>query len=212
MFIVVEGADAVGKNTLTGSLVKWFENDGRQAVKISFPRYETPVGKIIRAHLMNMVSLTASSASDHSKEPDMVASNDLMFQCLMLADKVDAASAIQKDLADGKIVIADRYWQSAYVYGCADGLSKDWLLRTHELLPKADVNILLDLAPEEAAARRPQYRDRYERDREKMAAVRQGYIELWDRHLDWDHIDASLPPEMVLNLAKGLVKNLSQAK
>ena len=201
----MEGADAVGKNTLTDGLLAWVEESEQQAIKISFPRYETPVGKLIKDHLTNKIFLEAAAGV---VSVDIEAANNLMFQCLMLADKVDAAALIRKELATGKTVILDRYWQSAYVYGSTDHLDSEWLLRTHDVLPQADVNILLDLPEEEASRRRPQYRDRYEQNREKMAAVRLGYLSLWSQK-NWDIIDASLPPETVLNLAKELVKKVS---
>lgn len=212
MFIVVEGSDAVGKNTLTESLLTLVRT-GRRATKVSFPRYDTPVGRLIRDHLMERIFLDGTAGAGISvSELDLASS--LMFQCLMLADKVDAASLIKRALDAGDVVIADRYWPSAYVYGKVEGLDADWLLRTHELLPEADVNILLDLPQEEALKRRPKMRDRNERDREKMAAVRQGYLDLWVTQDPerWYVVDAKQQPEVVLKCVKDIMNKLSQAK
>lgn len=195
MFIVVEGADAVGKNTLTTSLVETFQSLEVEAVKMSFPRYATPVGELILAHLKGEVVLNGPNGIPLS-------GNDLMFQCLMLADKVDAAAEIMAALDSGKQVICDRYWQSAYVYGSSDGLDKAWLFRTHLLMPKATANILLDLPVEESARRRPEYRDRYEKNRTKMALVAAGYRQLWAEKAkedpSWHVVDASQTPDEVL--------------
>lgn len=189
MFVVVEGADAVGKNTLTTGLVDAFESLGCMTMKVSFPRYETPVGQLILAHLKSEVVLMGRPTNGHPHS-----SNDLMFQCLMLADKIDAAVEIKAALDAGKIVIADRYWQSAYVYGSSDGLDKEWLARTHLLLPEASLNVLLDLPAEESAKRRPEYRDRYEKNRSKMALVAAGYRQLWTEKKEdprWQVVDAA---------------------
>lgn len=212
MFIVVEGADAVGKNTLTESLLALLKT-GRNATKVSFPRYETPVGKLIRDHLTERIFLDGAAGS-RTSVAELDAASSLMFQCLMLADKVDAASVINLAIANGDALISDRYWQSAYVYGKVEGLDPSWLLRTHALLPKADVNILLDLPQEEALRRRPAVRDRNERDRAKMAAVRQAYLDLWSEQDPerWYVVDAMQSPEMVLKCAKDIVNKLSQAK
>lgn len=191
LFVVVEGADAVGKATLVKGLAEHLASPSTDGITVrkggtvrtfSFPQYDTPVGKILKQYLneeLHFVSGISLAEPDMFKKADAEA--PYIFQSLMLADKYNAAFQIQNHLFDGDIVICDRWWQSGYVYGVCDGLPADWLWNTQQYLPLADVNLLLDLPPAEAAKRRPQYRDRYERDREKQERVRQGYLHLWSK-------------------------------
>ena len=57
MLMVIEGCDSVGKNTQSKRLVEKFDSIGRNAVVMSFPRYETTVGRAIRRHLLGDIQL-----------------------------------------------------------------------------------------------------------------------------------------------------------
>lgn len=187
MLVVFEGPDAVGKNEMSTRLTEEINKSGRSATRISFPRYETLLGKTILRHLKNEISLR------EPEEPFSRAPEDaLMFQCMMVADKYHAASEISKLLARGVDVVCDRYWQSAYAFGGSDGLDEQWLLDIHDMMPKPDLNILLTLSPEEALKRRPKLRDRYEMDRETQVKVRKNYEVLWKMNPpeSWRVVDA----------------------
>lgn len=103
----------------------------------------------------------------------------LVLQALFLADKMAASMEIMHAAGRGHTVILDRWWQSAFAYGVADGLDEKWLCAIHYTLPTVNMNIFIDVPPEEAFKRRPEARDRYERDREKQKAVRTNYERLW---------------------------------
>ena len=47
-------------------------------------------------------------------------------------------------------------------------------------LPPGDLNIFIDVPEEEALRRRPEMRDRFEKDREKQKVVRANYETLWE--------------------------------
>lgn len=189
MMVVIEGVDASGKETQTKMLKERLESIGRQVVVYSFPRYETPVGKAIKRHLTGHIAMmrphTINSSVNQTLRIDgdtvwRTADKDAMaFQCLMLADKCEAASSIRADLGHGRVVVCDRWWQSALAFGKADGLDAAWLYAIHTGLPRATVNIFIDVPTEEALRRRPEVRDRYERDREKQSVVRQNYESMW---------------------------------
>lgn len=175
MHIVIEGLDASGKATQSAILAKRLD-----AALFSFPRYHTTVGKAIRRHLRSELALCEERAIDditcvRSRAPE----DALVFQCLMLADKCDSAGDIPSILKGGQHVVCDRWIPSSRCYGTADGLDPAWLERMHASLPQADLNIFLDITPEEALRRRPEARDRYERDRDKQVKVRAEYQKLW---------------------------------
>ncbi len=196
--IAIEGADAVGKNEQSRRLTDALSAT-RQTCRIAFPRYDTTVGGAILRHLKEETKLiNMSEVRDGLWEALIPLSSDdpLMFQCMMLADKVHAAASIRSMLAGGHVVL-DRWWQSAYVYGSCDGLDETWLLQTHEFLPQADLNILLTLPVEESQNRRPDLRDRYEKDVEKQVRIREKYVELWKQMIarspknDWVIVDSN---------------------
>jgi dTMP kinase len=179
-FICIEGLDAAGKNTQTKKLAARFDSIGSSAITFSFPRYATDVGKAILRHLKGEIVLVQEDMDAESNQRYTSTCEDaLAFQCLMLADKADAAAEIANNLITGHVVICDRWWQSAYAFGGADGLDLGWLMRIHSSLPLPWLNVFIDVPPEEALRRRPEARDRYERDREKQKIVRANYEQLW---------------------------------
>ena len=49
--ISIEGVDAVGKSTQSLRLQTWFKRKGVKVTALSFPDYETPIGREIKAFL-----------------------------------------------------------------------------------------------------------------------------------------------------------------
>ena len=182
MFVVLEGLDAAGKATQSKELVR---NLGGAAL-FSFPDYESITGKAIKRHLLEriqMVEHRTRDSSDMSVDGDpytvKAEEDSLVFQCLMHANKSEAATPIRQRLADGIDVVADRWTPSAFAFGTADGLPERWLDETSLVLPQPDICIFIDVNPQEAQRRRPELRDRYEKDRVKQALVRANYEKLW---------------------------------
>ena len=94
-------------------------------------------------------------------------------------DKYDAASEIKALDRKGQFVVLDRYWPSACCYGADDGLDFSSMLRINACLPPADLYVLLDISVDRTTSRRPEARDRYERDKEKLTRVRSRYLHMW---------------------------------
>lgn len=177
MLIAIEGLDAAGKNTQAKLLAERVDRVGNVGVIYSFPRYDTSVGQTIRRLLTEELAVMLNG---NGRESYVSAdANNLVLQCAMLADKYDAAPVIREALRRGHTVICDRWIPSCLAFGAADGLPVDWLSRIHEQLPQPDLNIFLDIPAVEAFKRRPQARDRYEKDRDKQAVVRANYERLW---------------------------------
>jgi dTMP kinase len=206
MLVAIEGLDSSGKATQAKILAERMD-----AALFAFPRYLTTVGQVIKQHLLGNVALMYEhviDSSDHTIDSMGVNRRDtadpLMFQALMLADKYDAAVAIRRHLSAGRHVICDRWIPSSQCYGTADGLDSGWLDRMHASLPIADLSIFLAVSPEEALRRRPEARDRYERDREKQAVVRANYEYMWSENMAdplqadrWARVDGEAPVEEV---------------
>jgi dTMP kinase len=172
--VVLEGGDAVGKATQTKILA---EAIGAQL--FSFPNYNSTTGKAILGNLhgdWGVAGCDDWSAGRGIMFEDCRETNALVLQSLMAANRYEVAGEIDDLLGMGRHVVCDRFWMSGLVYGMADGLDRDWLLRVHESLPQPDLWILLDADPKVSIERRPERRDRYERD-DKAEFRRQLYLE-----------------------------------
>jgi dTMP kinase len=158
LLIAFEGLDQSGKQTQAERLKATVEARGRDAVLLDFPSYETHIGMEIGAGLQG----TRDYAAD-------------TMQLLYVANRYEKKPQIQALLAQGTVVICDRYLASSIAYGEAQGLDGEWLRDIQKYLPQPDLTILLDIAPETAAGRKTTNRDKYERDLALLARVRESY-------------------------------------
>jgi dTMP kinase len=189
MIVCIEGTDAAGKATQSKLLVENRPNHTR----IAFPTYDDDpqalAGPIIGAHLKGKWY-----AAD-GEEPGFPYDKKLdafVFQALQSINRYEVARKIQILDEAGETVVLDRYWPSGYAYGATDGLDKNWLVSIHQMLPKPDLFILLDVAYEEALVRRPERRDRYEKmGKPFFDQIRREYLDLW-----------AAPPSFMCNLGR----------
>jgi dTMP kinase len=172
MIVAIEGCDASGKHTQSVLLA-----EALKGAHYSFPQYNGPFGATIKGLLTNQLSLCCKDAEAQWKAS--FSHEALALQALMYADRYEAAQEIVAQSAKRDVVL-DRYWQSGYCYGIEDGLDADLLLRLAARLPPADMNIYLDVPVDVATFRRPEARDRYEKDKAKLQRVRQRYLALWE--------------------------------
>lgn len=197
VFVVIEGPDICGKSTQVDMLVARLKECSLPAVGMSFPRYDTPVGKAIKKHLKGEIWTSSPDSMLGRAEEDA-----LVCQALQTMDKFEAVKDIQFSLGTGSIVVSSRWWQSMLIYGQDLGLDRQALINTCLVLPQANLNVLLNVSEEQALKWRPEARDRYERDREKQMRIRQGYSRLWkdyERSVNWDVIYGEGSPLEVHN-------------
>lgn len=179
MLIVFEGLDQSGKETQARLLRARLEQQGRTIRALSFPEYDTPIGREIRHALDGQRDFPAD-----------------VMQLLYVANRLEFRRQIESWLAAGDVVVCDRYCASSIAYGEAQGLDSRWLVEIQRYLPKADVTVLLDIAPEVAAERKAMNRDRYERDLGLLARVRESYKRQAAAG-DWCVVDANAPKDAV---------------
>ena len=165
MLIAFEGLDQSGKETQARHLRARLEADGRKVHAVSFPDYQTPIGREIRAAL----------AGERDFGPDVM-------QLLYVANRFEYKPRLEAWLAAGNVVVCDRYRASSVAYGESQGLDATWLEEIQRQLPPATVTVLLDIAPETAVARKGHGRDRYERDLPLLGRVRRSYQAQAERH------------------------------
>ena len=158
MLIAFEGLDQSGKETQARHLRARLQHEGRTVRAVSFPDYDTPVGREIRQAL----------SGDRDFSPDVM-------QLLYVANRFEYKPRLDSWLTAGDLVVCDRYRASSVAYGEAMGLDPRWLDVIQQPLPLATLTIFLDIAPDTAVARKQTGRDRFERDLPLLARVRDSY-------------------------------------
>jgi dTMP kinase len=188
LLIAFEGLDQSGKQTQAEGLRDAVTARGRSCELLSFPDYETPIGREIGAALQGEREYTAD-----------------VMQLLYIANRFEKKPRIEAALADGTVLVCDRYHASSIAYGEAQGLDAAWLSEIQRRLPQPDLTILLDIAPETAARRKSANRDRYERDLALLARVRESYRRQAAEHhwlrLDGERDRAAVSADVVAAVA-----------
>jgi dTMP kinase len=158
VLIAFEGLDQSGKQTQAEHLRDFFTARGRECQLLSFPDYETAIGREIGAALQGQREYAADT-----------------LQLLYIANRYEKRAQIEAILGRGGVIVCDRYMASSIAYGEAQGLDPQWLAEAQRFLPRATLTIVLDIAPEIAVRRKSANRDRYERDLALLSRVRESY-------------------------------------
>jgi len=174
-----EGLDQSGKQTQAEWLAEALQQAGFTVRTVSFPDYATTIGAEIGQALQGQRSYGAD-----------------VLQLLYIANRYEYAPRIRAWLAEGAMVVADRYAASSLAYGEALGLDTAWLADVQRLLPPADLTLVLDIAPETSLERKRAARDRFERDLPLLARVRDSYRRQAQAP-GWHLIDGARAPEAV---------------
>jgi dTMP kinase len=193
MLIAFEGLDQSGKETQARHLRARIEQEGSKVHALSFPDYDTPVGREIAAALR----------SERDFAPDVM-------QLLYVANRMEFKPRLLSWLDSGGVVVCDRYVASSVAYGEAQGLDPQWLRDIQRFLPPPAITVLLDIAPDVAAARKRTGRDRYERDLALLGRVRDSYrrqaeAENWvliNGELSKDNVSAAIEAAVLPRLAQ----------
>lgn len=174
MIVSIEGLDGVGKSTHAASLTE------RLRAKLwKFPVKDSPTGELIYGHLTGEWAAMQRNDADEFPTKAETKMNALVFQALQIANRIEALPQLMRDIAAGNVVF-DRYWQSGYAYGRADGLDGEYLINLHSTLPAPNLNLLLDADVGTSFSRRPRRQDRYEECYQTLTAVCENYHALWN--------------------------------
>ncbi len=96
VFLVIEGTDGSGKTEQSNLLVERLRKEGRTVETIAFPQYETHAGAVVKQYLKGEFG-----------PPEEVGAKRASI--LYAVDRYTAAPRIRAWLAEGKIVVANRY-------------------------------------------------------------------------------------------------------
>jgi dTMP kinase len=187
--IAFEGLDQSGKQTQAEWLAEALRAAGHRVQTLSFPDYQTTIGAEIGAALQGR----------RAYGPDVL-------QLLYVANRYEHAPAIGAWLAEGQMVVADRYAASSLAYGDAQGLDVDWLTEVQRLLPAADLTLLLDIAPGTSLERKRVSRDRFEQDLPLLSRVRESYRRQAAAPT-WQLVDGAQPAEEVRAAVRAAVRS-----
>ena len=177
--IAFEGLDQSGKETQAQTLRDALKASGHKARFLTFPDYGTSIGEEIARALQG----------ERDYGPDVM-------QLLFIANRYERKPEIDRWLEGGLVLLCDRYLASSVAYGEAQDLDPSWLAETQKFLPRPDLTVWLDIAPETAVRRKTADRDRYERDLALLARVRESYRRQAEAP-GWVRIDGERSKELV---------------
>lgn len=140
--IALEGIDGTGKSTQIALLAEVLRQEGREVVLTREPT-EGVYGQQIRRLYQARDSVSRQEELE-----------------LFLADRRQhVVQLISPSLAQGKVVITDRYYFSTAAYQGVVGFDPEIIIRQNELFaPVPDLVILLELSPAQAVMRIQRYR------------------------------------------------------
>ena len=192
-FIVIEGIDQSGKKTQSILLRNRLKKKGYKVGYISFPKYNTSIGKLVKKCLHD---------DSFSLE---------MSHILLSANRWESEKEIRYKLENMDFVVCNRYCDSNIAYGLANGLKKEWLENLDLGLPKSDLTILIDIPTTESVFRKSENRDRYEKDRKFLNNVKSRYKKLAIMN-KWSRIKGNRSKEEVSKEIWNLVVNKYKIK
>ncbi len=145
-FFVFEGIDGCGKSTQTKLLAKYFNKKGYKVEKIDFPQHGEKSSGLVDEYL------TGKYGESKDVGPYIAS---IFYAC----DRYDASFKIRKWLAEGKIVVSDRYLVSniGHQGGKTIKNKKIWKRYVNWLynleyglfkIPKPDYTFILKTSPE----------------------------------------------------------------
>lgn len=193
--IVIEGTDCSGKGTQTDLLVARLNRDNITCQKLSFPRYDTPTGDMIKRYL---------GKEEYKQEfgpADQV--NPRLASVLYAEDRYAAKTLIEEIINSGKNLVLDRYVESNM--GHQGGKIKDKAERKEffawldELeydtfkLPRPDLVLFLYMPYQvgmELKKGRAGEADGHEADPNHLKNAEQAYLQLAEL-FNWKKIDCA---------------------
>lgn len=174
LYIAMEGIDGSGKTTQVDRLVKFFKKKSRSVIQVREPRKEGLIGDIVHQVLTGRIKMSP-----------------IALQYLFSTDRVlHHEEIILPALKSGKVVISDRCFWSAIVYGILDRVKgrynfedADFLLIAHSILSMyhrfivPDYTFYLKISLGTAVdriSRKDDFKEIYE-DRKKLKQLIVGY-------------------------------------
>lgn len=188
--IVIEGTDCSGKQTQSELLVKFLNENGIKTLRMGFPMYETPTGKIIGGPYLGKDWIC-----DGYFPEGAAAVNPKVASLYYAADRKYNIDKVMKYINKGYNVILDRYVESNMAHQAGKILDPieqsemiNWLDKleyTFLELPRPDMTIFLHM-PYEASTKlregREEKGDQHETDKDHIINAEKTYLLLAKRY------------------------------
>ena len=188
--IVIEGTDCSGKETQTKKIVERCREKGIKVFNYSFPRYDTPTGKIVGGPYLGKSYICEGWFPEGATNVDA-----LVASAYYAADRRYNIKEINEHLANGDIVLLDRYVESNMAHQGGKLNSKEERLKMYgkldELefgimeLPRPDAVIFLYMPSPYAAIlkkSRAEASDQHEIGEEHLKRAEEAYLELTEKY------------------------------
>ena len=198
--ISIEGGDGSGKETQTRILFERLNREGYTCEKMSFPRYNTPTGRIIGQCYLGKKDL---GEGDVAWFGDPTKVNPRIASSYYAIDRLAALPEIEEIIDSGKHLILDRWIESNMAHQASKeiGFPKRSEIKNfiHTLeydtfkLPKPDITIFLDIpfnVARELAERRGIELDGHESDLEYLKNTNKVFKEL-SKVYSWEKIECT---------------------
>lgn len=135
--IIIEGTDCSGKGTQSEILLNKLKDENKKVIKMSFPMYNTPTGKIVGGPYLGKESICKGWFGEGANNvPAKVAS------LYYAADRLYNIDVIKNYLNDGYIVILDRYVTSNMGHQAGKIKDKDERLKMFKWLEALEYDLL----------------------------------------------------------------------
>ena len=175
IYVAIEGVDGSGKTTQAEKLTEYFEKTGKQVIRTREPRKEGVIGDLVHQILRGERKMSPKA-----------------LQYLFSTDRaLHHEEVIEPSLKEGKVVISDRCFWSAVVYGILDKSEEygfdtaNQILIAHSILSMyhqfivPDFTFYLDVSLETALARIEKKHESSPKEmyevKEKIEKVKKGY-------------------------------------
>jgi len=155
LLIAFEGIDGTGKSTQIPLLADYLRAKGYEVVETREPT-DGPYGRKIR-HLY--VNRQSSSPKEE-------------LELFVQDRRQHVEEVIAPALAEGKIVLTDRYYFSTAAYQGAAGMDPNAIFAANDFAPRPDLVLLLVMEPEESVRRIEQLRGEQLNDFEQVEQLR----------------------------------------
>ncbi|MFQ6125895.1 MAG: dTMP kinase [Candidatus Heimdallarchaeota archaeon] len=191
VFIVVEGIDGAGGETLSNNIVHKCNQRRIPCLKLKYPDYTSPWGKIIKDYLRGTLKLSP-----------------VLLFLTYASDQLKDQKRIETFRQQGGIVICDRYVTSAIAYESSLGVPYTKAVQLAQLLQFERPNFIfyLDISPDVSIQRKRQEKgklDIHETNFELLTNVRKTYQTMSETNIlgEWISIDATKTPEEIFKRA-----------
>lgn len=188
--IVIEGTDCSGKETQSKMVVEKLRKKGINIFTYGFPRYDTPTGKIVGGPYLGKSYICDGWFSEGAPNVDA-----LVASAYYAADRRYNINEIKEHLANGDIILLDRYVESNMAYQGGKLKTPEERKKMYEKLdklefeimelPRPDAVIFLYMPYEYATIlknSRKEDADQLERDADRLKQAQNAYLELTEMY------------------------------